>query len=314
MITIESLQLQHLPQVQALVNVHLSALMPGWSVTEAFIAGQIRRNPGQYITDPWVIERATLCAVERQRVVAAAHLLRYGTDPEVSGFCRNQGAIDWFFAWPDAGEAAQAVLAAAQSQFAAWGVSNAWADGGALVGPFAGVPDVWPHIGAALRAAGYQPDQDRDELTYGGRLDQVVAPGEPPVAGLTLRRTAGSFGTRFTALLEQQPVGYCECIADLTEGGALPALAGWAELAEVEIEPEWQRRGIGTWLVRHAVGWLRFGRCDRIVLAVGADSEDAGAGRFYQRFGWERVAHQQRAWQLTSGVGVQEQQDDQMIR
>jgi GNAT superfamily N-acetyltransferase len=298
MITIEPYRPDHLAQIQSLVNVHLGALVSGWAVPEALIASQIQRNPGEYIVDPWVIARTTLCAIEQQRIVAAAHLLRYGTGPEVSQFCHNVGAIDWLFAWPDAGEAATALLAAARQQFAIWGVREEWADVGALVGPFAGVPDVWPHIAVALRAAGYQPDSERDEMTYGGRLDQIALPAAAPLAGLAVQRTAGRLGSRFTALLEQQPIGYCECISDLTDGGALPALRGWAELAELEIEPDWQRRGVGTWLVQHAVAWLRLGGCDRIVFAVGADSEAAGADRFYQRFGWERLARQQRGWGL----------------
>ncbi len=32
----------------------------------------------------------------------------------------------------------------------------------------------WPHIAAALHAAGYQPDQGRDEMVYGGRIDQIA--------------------------------------------------------------------------------------------------------------------------------------------
>ncbi|MFL5802471.1 MAG: hypothetical protein ACJ8CR_12120 [Roseiflexaceae bacterium] len=134
MITLEPFRPDHLAQVRALVNVHLGALAPGWAVPEVLIASQIKRNPGEYIVDPWVIARTTVCAIEQQRVVAVGHLLRYGAGPEVSRFCNNIGAIDWIFAWPDAGEAAAALLAAAQRQFAAWGVRQEWVDAGALVG------------------------------------------------------------------------------------------------------------------------------------------------------------------------------------
>lgn len=71
MVRIESLQSQHLPQVQALVNQHLSAVIPGWGVSLAYLAGRLERNPGQYVVDPWVVERKTLCALDRERVVAA---------------------------------------------------------------------------------------------------------------------------------------------------------------------------------------------------------------------------------------------------
>jgi ribosomal protein S18 acetylase RimI-like enzyme len=296
MISIELLRPEHLPQVRTLINAHLGALVPGWAISETLIASQIQRNPGEHIVDPWVIARTTVCALERQRVVAVAHLLCYGAGLEVSQAYHGIGNIDWFFVWPGTDAAAAAVLAAADQQFATWGIREQQADIGMLVGPICGVPDVWPHIAAALRTAGYLPLAGRDEMLYGGRIDQIAPPDGPPVDGLTIQRTTGSFGTRFTVGLADQQLGLCECLADLTEGDAAPALRGWAELAELEVAPDWQRRGIGTWLLRHAIAWLRFGGCDRIVLAVAAEAEAAGAGRFYQRFGWERLARQEKGW------------------
>jgi hypothetical protein len=68
----------HLPALRDLVNAHLTLLVPGWALTNDFIASHLWRNPGQAITDPWVSERLTLCALDGDRLVAAAHLLRYG--------------------------------------------------------------------------------------------------------------------------------------------------------------------------------------------------------------------------------------------
>jgi GNAT superfamily N-acetyltransferase len=296
MIHIEPFQPLHLPQVQALVNAHLSAMVPGWALPEAYIASKLQRDPGEYVVDPWIIGRTTLCAIQRQRVVGAAHLLRYGSGPEVSLYYQGSGEIDWFVAWPDAKDAAIALLGAAQQQLRAWGVTKVWADMGLLVGPFVGVPDVWPHISAALMSAGFRPDEGSDEAVYGGRLDRVAEVGAPPIAGLVVRRTTGSFGAHFTAILEGQGVGDCECMPDLTEGGALPALRGWAELTEMEVAERWRNRGIGTCLIQHAAAWLRLGRCDRIVLAVAQDDEAAGVDRFYQRCGWNVLVRQQKGW------------------
>ncbi len=38
----------------------------------------MERDPGEYIVDPWVIERETWVAIEDDRLVAAVHLHRYG--------------------------------------------------------------------------------------------------------------------------------------------------------------------------------------------------------------------------------------------
>jgi GNAT superfamily N-acetyltransferase len=298
---IEHFQPNHLLQLQALVNTHLSALVPGWALPETYIASQLQRDPGEYVVDPWVTARVTLCAIERQRVVAVAHLLRYGSGVEVSPAYRNIGEIAWLLAWPDAADHAAAMLKAASDQFVRWGVSEAWALETCLpAGPFAGLPDAWPHIALALTSAGYRrnPLVARDEAIFGGSIEQVGRP-TPPFAELRVQRTTGRFGTHFSATLDGQIVGDCECVSDLTAGGALPALRGWGELAELEVREPWRNRGIGTWLVQQALAWLRLGGCSRIVLSVAAEGEMAGAARFYQRFGWDALARFQRGWVLS---------------
>src|SRR5581483_10085832 len=171
---------------------------------------------------------------------------------------------------------------------------------GLWVGPFAGLPDAWPHIAAALAPAGYHQHAEaaRNEALYGGPLDQILPPAEAPIAGLQLRRSAGNFGTRFAALLKGSEIGYCECLSALSDGGMLPALRGWGELAEIEVHQQWRGRGAGAWLAQQAAAWLRLGGCDRIVLAVTAEDESAGAGRFYQRLGWQSLVRLQHGWVL----------------
>jgi GNAT superfamily N-acetyltransferase len=295
---IEQYHPEHLPQLQALINVHMGALVPGWALPEATLADRLQRNPGEYVVDPWVAARVTLCAVERQRVVAAAHLLRYGSGVEVGANYQNVGELAWLVAWPEASAAVAALLAAAHEQLGRWGAAG-WALETCLpAGPFAGVPDAWPHIAAALSAAGYRPDPRvaREESIYAGYLDQIPPPGAPPIDGLTIRRSTGRFGARFIASVGEQEVGDCDCVADLTEGGGLPALRGWGELAELEVREPWRSRGIGAWLAGHAAAWLRLGGCRRIVLSVAAENEAAGAGRFYQRLGWNPLVRFQRGW------------------
>ena len=144
--------------------------------------------------------------------------------------------------------------------------------------------------------AGYRPGEGRREAVYGGRLDGVPAPGKPPLAGLQVRRCVGSWGTRFSASIGIEEIGRLECAPDLTRGGALPALRGWAELAELWVREGWRGRGIGGCLMRHMGAWLRLAGCDRIVISVTAEDEAAGAGRFYRRFGWDVLARETRSW------------------
>lgn len=288
---VQPFESSYLPQLLDLINLHLGAVVPGWALSGAFLAGYLERDPTEPITDPWVEERATLCAVDGGRLLAAAHLLRYGEGPEVSDCYRGAGEIDWFVSLPGRDDAATEVLAATRERLVNWKVRKeyGWISGLPTI-PMIGVPESWPHVATALERAGHRPtpkNHDREAI-FGGRLDGVLAPTEePPVPGLMVRRTLGPWGTRFSAVAGGEEVGFCEIAPELTRGGHLPALGGWAELHEIRVREDWRDKGIGSHLVRCAVAWLRLAGCDRIVLNVAAPDEAAGAGRFYRRFGWD---------------------------
>src|SRR5687767_5131848 len=89
-------------QVTALVNAHVEAVVPGVSLSVNAVMSQLEREPGEFIVDPWVGERATLVAVERERVVGAAHLHRYAPDDRVGESYRDAGEIRWLLFWRDA--------------------------------------------------------------------------------------------------------------------------------------------------------------------------------------------------------------------
>jgi GNAT superfamily N-acetyltransferase len=280
-----------------LVNLHLAAVVPGWSLSAAFLARHLERDETEGVTDPWVRERATLLAVDGDRLLAAAHLLRYADRPDVGAEFRGLGEIGWALAPPAEGDALAALLAAARARFGDWNVAQESGWGAGLpAGPFGGVPDVWPHVAAALEAAGYRPAPGRREALWGGGLDDVPTAGAAPVAGLTLGRAVGAWGTRLAALLDGAEVGHAEAVADLTVGGALPAPLGWAELQELWVDEAWRNRGVGRWLVAHAAAWLRLGGATRIVLSVAAEDEAAGAGRFYRRCDWSPFVRAARSW------------------
>jgi hypothetical protein len=89
-------------QLTALVNAHIQAVVPGVSVSVNTVMSQLERDPGEFIVDPWVAERATLVAEQRGRVVAAGHLLRYGAGEEVGESMRGAAEISWLLYWPEA--------------------------------------------------------------------------------------------------------------------------------------------------------------------------------------------------------------------
>src|SRR5215470_15245545 len=88
-------------QLTDLVNAHAAAVVPGQGVSVAAMLSHLEREPGEFIVDPWVAERVTLVAEQDNRVVAAAHLLRYGAEENVGALYRGSGEIRWLVFWPE---------------------------------------------------------------------------------------------------------------------------------------------------------------------------------------------------------------------
>jgi GNAT superfamily N-acetyltransferase len=287
----------HLDQLTELLNAHLDAVVPGFALPAAYLAERLTRDPGEAVVDPWVVRRRTLVGVERYRVVAAAHLLRYGATPDVGPAFRNVGEIAWLVGWPSACEAAEAVLAAGLRRLADWGAEAPWLCTGSMFVPtVSGIPETWPHIAAILRGAGYAPEAEREEILYGGRIDHLEPPPEPPIDGLALARRMCDFAPRFAAELAGETIGLFDVGSDVTDGGALPALAGWSDPWNLWVDESYRSQGVGSWLVRSAAPYLRLAGCDRMLVAVAVDDDRAGAGRFYERLGLVRLARLDRAW------------------
>jgi hypothetical protein len=197
-------------QLTALVNAHIQAVVPGVTVSVNAVLSQLERDPGEFIVDPWVAERATLVAEQRCRVVAAAHLLRYGAGEDVGKSYRDRAEINWLLYWPevsywpDSTDAAGALMDACLDQLRSWRVDHWHADGALPAPGVYGVPEQWPHIRALYERAGFvhQPTgSDHDghtEIVLLAMVDELPRSAEPPIPGLQLGRALGVNGTGCT--------------------------------------------------------------------------------------------------------------------
>jgi ribosomal protein S18 acetylase RimI-like enzyme len=266
-------------QLTSLVNAHIQAVVPGVSVSVNTVKSQLERDPGEFIVDPWVADRSTLVAEQRGRVVAAAHLLRYGTGAEVGETIRGAGEINWLLYWPEASywpdstAAAHALMAACLDQLRRWQVTR-WSADGALPAPGVyGLPEQWPHLRALYERAGFVHD-GHTEIVLLARVDELPRPSEPPVAGLEVRRTVGINGTRLSGSLGEKLVGYIEVDTNLAEGGRLAHLGGWADVGNLHVDEAYRRRGVATWLVGQAADWLRLARVERLLEYAWSEEQD----------------------------------------
>jgi GNAT superfamily N-acetyltransferase len=295
-VEVRSFRREDRDQLTALVNVHTAAVVPGVSVAVNTVLSQLEREPGEFIVDPWVSERATFVAEQRGRVVAAAHLLRYADDESVGRSYRGAGEIRWFLFWPDAPfwpdstAAAETLLAACVAQLDRWDTSRQLADGALPAPGVYGVPEQWPHIRSLYERAGFAPEGNV-EIVYLAEVDRL--PAAVAREDLGVRRSVGINGTRLTAVRGDDAVGYVE--VDLLESlGRFPAHSGWADVGNLHVAEPHRRQGIATWLVGQAAEWLRLAGVHRLLGYATADEEASRA--FLHSVGFTELTRTERGW------------------
>ena len=300
-------------QLTDLVNAHAAAVVPGMGVSVSTVLSELERQPAEFIIDPWVSERATLVAEQCDRVAAAAHLLRYHADERTGRAYRGSGEIHWLvfwpeapagnLYWPDATGAAERLIAACIGQLEQWGVSGQSADGDLPVRGVYGVPEQWPHVRSLYQRAGFT-HTGHTEVVYLTEVADLPYPAEPPIAGLSVRRSVGMNGTRLSAVLGEQAIGYIE-VETFEEGQRLSRHGGWADIGNLHICGQHRRRGVATWLLGQAAGWLGLAQVERLLdyawlEGQGPAGQDyAGYRAFLEVSGFRELTRTKRGWTRT---------------
>jgi GNAT superfamily N-acetyltransferase len=293
-------------QVTQLINAHAEAVVPGMAASVNTVLGALERQPGEFITDPWVAERLTLVAIQQERVTAAAHLLRYFADERAGAAARDVGSIEWLVfwplapagnpCWPDATEAADLLMAACVGQLDEWGVTRQDAGGDLPVPGVYGIPEQWPHVHALYERSGFT-HSGHTEVVYLARVDDLPRPANAPIAGLTACRSVGINGTRLSAVLGQDVIGYIEVEA-ADSGERTPRHGCWADIGNLQVSAGYRRRGVGTWLLGQAADWLRLGHVDRL---LDYDRDDSPAREFWLAVGFRELTRTRFGWTRPAG-------------
>ena len=283
-------------QLARLVNAHVAVAVPGGYVPPATLLNDLEHPLGEYIIGPWVVELVTFVAIERDRVVAAAHVRRYGDDDRVSADYRNAGEIVWMLCWPDHLDAGRTVLDEAVGHLSAASVRILYGNGTLRFPGVYGVSDHWPHVQDLFIGAGFGDGDGRIEIVLAGTTAGIALPGPEPLPGLDLRRQLGTLGTSFNAVLDGQVVGSFEVDNDLTRGGTNLGAAGWADECNHWVHESLRGQGIGSWLVRSACEWLRLGGTSGLIVYI-IENDLAGDWiRYYERFGIRPINRTRRGW------------------
>ena len=191
-------------------------------------------------------------------------------------------------------------MTACLAQFADWGVSRHYADGELPVHGVYGVPEQWPHIRALYQQAGFT-HAGHTEIVYLARVEDLPRPSGPPLAGLSVRRSVGTSGCRFSAVLGDDVIGYIE-VEVFDEGELLTRTAGWADVGNLRVSEPYRRQGVGSWLLGQAADWLRLAHVDRLLDYAWLEGTDPGGVSYedYRAFlpavGFRQLTLTRRGW------------------
>lgn len=287
-------------QLTELVNAHVSAVVPGLSVSVNTVLNQLQRRPDEFITDPWVAERVTLVAEQRQHIAAAAHLLRYRTDDATGADYRNAGVIEWFLFrppasfWPDSEQAADLLMAACLAQLTRWKVSRRHADGQLPAPGICGLPEQWPHVRASYEGAGFAQTGPMEVLLMATVADlrEAVGAASPDPA---VQRTLGECGTRFSIRLGADVAGCVEVDTSVDRPERHARNGGLAQLTELHVAEPYQDSGLEERLLAHVAQWLRMAGTDRLLAC--ASAEDTEEIARMSRYGFQVLSRMARGWE-----------------
>lgn len=283
-------------QLTDLVNAHIKAIIPGCSIPVSALLSQMERDPGEYIVDPWVIERETWVAIEADRLVAAVHLHRFGNDPSVGPALRNCAEVNWLVCWPANLDTGRELMRVAVQRLDAWAPTSTHLDI-SLPAPLAyGIHDAWPHLATLARDAGFSDAEGRTEIQFVIDVDQIGPPAEAPIEGVVVRRRLHVFGAAFTAMLDGREIGLLEIDDDFTRHGSMLRNDGWADISNMQVAEECRRRGIATWLLGHAAAWLRMGGARNLISYVGDDEVESPLHAWNVASGFTELNRTRRGW------------------
>jgi GNAT superfamily N-acetyltransferase len=166
-----------------------------------------------------------------------------------------------------------------------------------------GVPEQWPHISALYQRAGFM-HTGHTEMVYLACVGDLPNAAGVPVDGLSVRRSAGLNGTRLSAVLGGDVIGYIE-VETFEEGERLSRHGRWADVGSLRVTERYRRRGVASWLLGQVVGWLLLAGADRLLDYAWLDGTDPGGLDYadYRAFlpavGFQELTRTRRGWDRT---------------
>ncbi|MGW1675342.1 N-acetyltransferase [Streptomyces sp. NPDC002324] len=192
----------------------------------------------------------------------------YRADDEVCPHLRDRGEINWFVHHPpasfrpDSEAVADLLMSACLTQLSRWDVRARYASGELPAPGVHGLPRTWPHIRALYRRAGFRQVGDTEVILIAYVSD---LPPHRPGPDVTVERTLGECGTRFTAYAAGRARGFIETDTALSRPERHTRGVRLADIGNLHIDPSAYGDGLEHRLLGEAADWLRLCGVERLL-------------------------------------------------
>lgn len=283
-------------QLTALVNLHVSSVLPGVALSTNVILSQLEREPGELIVDPWVAERCCMVAVEDEAVVAACLLHRFSGDEKVREGYRSAAEIRWLVVAPSATRAGEHLLDEILDRGRSWRPSRFYADGSLPAPGCYGVPDSWPHIRQLLVAAGFE-GPDRSETVLAARCRDLVG---HHIEGAEAHRSVGVLGARFDLVADDEHLGYIE-VGEIDQAlTRSKAAMTWTDVGNLFATEPNSLESVMPALMTTAAEWLLLGGIERLIDYYADDVHPPEYLATLHQLGFVPLTTNHRGWTLSA--------------
>jgi GNAT superfamily N-acetyltransferase len=239
---------QYLEHLTRLINQTIERVPPGWTLPEAQVAKIIAhplqpwsiRYPGQ---NERIKSEVLLWVQDQGRLVAASQWTWPETSPP------GPGSLSWIVAEPGQTAALDALLNTIAARAKACGCRELSLGRYAFGVGWLGIPATQAHLIAGLQDAGWTL-QARWVIISGTTENQETSP-PPAVAHLELAWRAEEASQEWDLVLMDgdTSVGQCQAWGIPTHFAACDGYNDWTTIEWLGVEPPYQRRGLGRWLL-----------------------------------------------------------------
>ncbi len=296
-VTIRSVRRPDRDQLTELVNRHVATVLPGVALSTNVVLGQLEREPGERLVDPWVAERHCLVAIEADAVVAATLVHRFRRDADVGEGYRGAADVRWFVADPQADDAGRELLAHAIALAKSWKPSHLHAEQSLPAPGCLGISDSWPHVRRLFIDAGFN-GPTRSEMALAIRCRDLETPIDP---AMTVMRSVGRLGARLDLIVAGSSIGYIE-VGDISTALARSAAgAHWTDVGNLFATDPTELPTVMPALLSAAAAWLRLGGIDRLIDYFAPDVHPPDYLATLHKLGFTTLSRNERGWELPLG-------------